>query len=247
VPRPPFRDAEAWLAERGVERDPLHVALDPPADAGDAGQAGAATPAASRPTVSVRQAQGMAADAADDAIRHADERASTPDPTAPRLDEDVTDALAFVRRSTANRPQSEGRLRAKLEARGTPAAAIDAALERARRERLVDDRAMVAALVEERRRKGHAPARIRRDLRARGFDEPLLDAALRGAEAEDPEAAAFAVARAKADGLTGVPTDTAFRRVAAHVARRGFPEGLARKVARDAVFSSRDPDRVTGH
>jgi len=106
---------------------------------------------------------------------------------------------------------------------------------------------MAAALVEERRAKGHAPSRIRRDLRARGFGDDLLDALLASAEAEDPEAAAFALAKEKAESLSGVATDTAFRRVAAYVARRGYPEGLARKVAREAVFASRDAERTAGH
>jgi regulatory protein len=124
---------------------------------------------------------------------------------------------------------------------------IDAAMERARQERLVDDAAMVAALVEEARRKGHAPVRIRNDLRARGFGDELLDGALRSAETEDQEAAAFALAADKASGLTGLAAETAFRRVVAHVARRGYPEGLARKVSREAVFSARDAERTAGH
>jgi regulatory protein len=144
-------------------------------------------------------------------------------------------------------PQAEGRLRDKLVERGFATPVIEGALERARTERLVDDRAMAAALVEERRRKGHAVARIRRDLRERGFDEATLDAVLADSAREDPEAAAFAVARDKAAGLTALTAETAFRRVVGHVVRRGYPEGLARKVAREAVFTARDPERTAGH
>jgi regulatory protein len=254
----PFRDAEAWLAERGVERDPIRVPLRPPEPpsaepvppagsqpTGPGGPVG--TPGGEAPPVTARQAAGLAADALDDAVRRADEAAATPNRSAPRLEDDVADAVAFVRRSTAGAPQSEGRLREKLTDRGTPTAVIDAAMERARQERLVDDAAMVAALVEEARRKGHAPVRIRNDLRARGFGDELLDGALRSAETEDQEAAAFALAADKASGLTGLAAETAFRRVVAHVARRGYPEGLARKVSREAVFSARDAERTAGH
>jgi regulatory protein len=259
----PFRDAEAWLAERGIERDPLEIPLQPPAPPGPAGpppagEGGVASggPAggdaagvamASDAPVTARQAAGLAADALDEAVRRADEAAATPDLTAPRLEDDVAAAVAFVRRSTSGAPQSEGRLREKLGDRGTPTAVIEAAMARARRERLVDDAAMVAALVEEARRKGHAPKRIRTDLRGRGFLEDLLDEALRDVEAEDQEAAAFALAADKARGLTAVAAETAFRRVVAHVARRGYPEGLARKVARDAVFAAREAERTAGH
>jgi regulatory protein len=253
----PFRDAEAWLAERGVERDPIRVPLRPPEPPADPPQPLGArspdprdplgAPGADAPPVTVRQAAGLAADALDDAVRRADEAAALPNRAAPRLEDDVADAVAFVRRSTTGAPQSEGRLREKLADRGTPATVIDAAMERARRERLVDDAAMVAALVEEARRKGHAPKRIRNDLRGRGFGDDLLDDALRRAEAEDHEAAAFAIAADKAAGLTGLAAETAFRRVVAHVARRGYPEGLARKVAREAVFTARDAARIAGH
>jgi regulatory protein len=79
------------------------------------------------------------------------------------------------------------------------------------------------------------------------FCSVFLDDALPPPDAEDHEAAAFAVAADKAGGLTALPTEAAFRRVVAHVARRGYPEGLARKVAREAVFAARDPERTAGH
>ncbi|MFA9431220.1 regulatory protein RecX [Egicoccus sp. AB-alg2] len=245
-----FKDAERWLAQRGVPRDPIRVPLTAPEPAQEGGGAqGPAAPDASSPAppTSAREAGRLAAEAHDEAVRRADERAATPDPAAPRLDDDVAEAVAFLRRSTAMAPQSEARLRDKLRGRGTPSAVVEQALERARRERLVDDEAMVAALVDERRRKGHAPARIRRDLRERGFDAALLDRALTPADAEDPEAAAYALASEKAARCTGLAPEAAFRRVAAHVVRRGYAEGLARKVAREAVFTARDAQRTAGH
>lgn len=223
----PFKDAEAWLAERSVPRDPIRVT--------DA------------PAISAREATDLAGQAARDADQRAADEAAHPDPGQRRLEDDVAEAVAFVRRSTSAAPQAEARVRGKLSERGWPPAVIDQALERARAERLVDDAAMAKALVDERRRKGHAPSRIRRDLEARGFDDATLDPLLAAAEAEDPAAAAFAVATDKAQRLTGLDTDTAFRRVAAHVARRGYPDGLARKVARDAVFATRDAERSAGH
>jgi regulatory protein len=261
------RDAEAWLAERGIQRDPIRVdpsLPDTPASApaskpdapggtgggdptGTPGDSRNATPQLGDAEVTGREAARLAQQAAADAALADAERASQADPSARHLEDDVAAAVAYVRRSTASAPQSEGRLRDKLQSRGWPGAVIDRTLERARREGLVDDGAMAAALVEERRAKGHASARIRRDLRARGFGDDVLDPLLASAEAEDPEAAAFALARDKAVTLTGVATETAFRRVAAFVARRGYPEGIARKVAREAVFASRDAERAAGH
>jgi regulatory protein len=262
----PFRDAEAWLAERGVEREPIRVAAPPVADEPGGSEPRASTPGAvgdvgeerngagtdagapgAAGDVSATQAVRLAGQAAADrALRESDAAASA-DHATPRLEDDVAAALAFIRRSTANAPQSVGRLRDKLRQRGTPTPAIEQALRRARSERFVDDDAMAAALVEERRRKGHAVARIRRDLHERGFEAATIDAVLAPTEREDPEAAAFAVAAEKAERLTGLTTETALRRVIGHLIRRGYPDGLARKVAREAVFASRDPERTAGH
>ncbi len=300
----PYRDAEAWLAERGVTREPIHVAPLPAAedaphrgaphhraspeapegadaadgagaadatggldagdgadatgglDAGDGADAtggldaadGAGAAAADdRPVgeVGVREARRLVGQADADAALAASERAVAAS-TAPGLEDNVAWAVAFIRRSTAGAPQAEGRLRDKLLERGHPESVTVLAMERARRERLVDDAAMAAALVDEKRRAGHAPARIRRDLRGRGFGDEVLDPLLAAAESEDQEAAAFALATERAAGLTGMATETAYRRVVGHVARRGYPEALARKVARAAVFSSREQERAAG-
>jgi regulatory protein len=238
------RDAEAWLAERGIEREPIRVT---PGPAESPPGSGPGSDAPTGPPPSVREAAQLAEAGEVEAERRAAEAAATRPPPASSLADDVAEGLAFVRRSTANAPQSVGRLRRKLAERDTPAAAIDLVIERAHAERLVDDDAMAAALVEERRAKGHAPTRLRKDLVARGFDRDTIDRALAPVEAEDQEAAAFAVARSKADRLTGVDPETAFRRTVGHVARRGYPEGLARKVARQAVDVSRDPARSAGH
>ncbi len=248
----PFRDAEAWLAARGVTREPLQVEpVDPDAapPAGDDGESGAAAPAVRGVgQVGAREAGRVAAQAAADREVGAAEQAAAPtQPVEQPLSDEVARALAFIRRSTATAPQAEGRLREKLADRDHSARGIELALERARRERLVDDAAMAGALVEEKRRAGHAPARIRRDLRARGFDDAVLDPVLAAAEGEDQEAAAFAVAMERATRLTAAPAETAFRRVHGHLTRRGYPDSLARKVAREAVFSTRDDARTAGH
>lgn len=245
------RDAEAWLAERGIVREPLHIKhapADPPSRDPVAGTQAlaAASGQPMTPAITPREAVALAQQAQADRELAVADAASVDDRREPRLEDDVSQALAFIRRSTSATPQSEGRLRSKLRDRGWSAAVVDLALDRARDQRLVDDELMAAALVDERRAKGHAPARIRRDLRARGFDDQVVDRHLAAAEAEDPEAAAFGLARSRAAGLSGVAAETAFRRVAAYVARRGYPDGLARKVAREAVFSEREDQRIAG-
>ncbi|MFO7778904.1 MAG: regulatory protein RecX [Nitriliruptoraceae bacterium] len=288
----PYRDAEAWLAERGVVREPIHLAPRPTpedappsasADRGPSSEVAAATGAdgasadgaaadgadadgadgasgaegprtpgavvagADRPSgeVGAREAHRLLGQVGADAALAAAERDAIP-ATSPGLEDDVARAVAFIRRSTAGAPQAEGRLRDKLTERGHPEQVIRLALERAGRQGLIDDAAMATALVDEKRRAGHAPARIRRDLRGRGFTDEVLDPLLAAVESEDQEAAAFAVAAERAARLTGTATEAAYRRVVGHVTRRGYPQGLARKVARAAVFSSREQERAAG-
>jgi regulatory protein len=222
-----FRDAEAWLAAQGVQRETIAVPdapLGPPPSAREAARIAVEQPAA--PVEPVEPAE--------------------PDVQADLADQ-VARAVAYVRRATANTPMSESRVADKLAARDHPEVVVRQALQRCRDEGLVDDPAYARAFAEERLRKGHAPFRVRVDLSRRGIPDPVIDAVLASAEQGDQEAAAFDVARRKAATLGGVEAETAYRRTVAHVTRRGYPEGLARKVAREAVFTARDAERTAGH
>jgi SOS response regulatory protein OraA/RecX len=182
----------------------------------------------------------------DDAVSSALAAGETGASPNPPLQEAVSDAVATIRRITAAAPASEGRVRRKLEDRELPDPVVKAALQRARDERLIDDDALAAALVAEWRAKGHAPRRLRDDLRKREFDEDVVQRAVAVAEDDDPMAAAFALAKDRASKLRHVEAETAYRRVAAYLARRGHGEGIARKAARDAVYDDRHDDRTAG-
>jgi len=218
-----FKDAEAFLEDLGVERKPIVVR----APDGDDKQ---------RPSGD---------EAVDAAVAAGD--AGPDDPAdRPPLGEAVSEAVATIRRITGPSPQSEGRVRRKLEERELPAPVIEAAMERARSERLIDDDALAAALVAEWRAKGHAPRRLRDDLRKREFDDDVIQRAVSVAEDDDPMAAAFALARDRASKMRHVEAETAYRRVAAYLARRGHGEAIARKAARDAVYEDRQDERTAG-
>lgn len=231
-------DAERWLAERGIAREPLIAGPEAGVPATTTVSAPAAapvpgpTPAAPPAEAAIEAAVEVADDGADEAS------AARPD--------DVEAAVAFVRRSTSNAPQSEGRLRTKLADRGHDDDTVDAALLRARAERLVDDAALLAALIAERRARGHADRRLRRDLRDRGFTGPQVDEALTLHGSTDPAAAAFAVARDHAARNRGVEPEVAVRRTVGALVRRGHGEALARKAARDAVYADREQEAVAG-
>ena len=248
-------DAERWLATRGVPRERVtgpDLEVDAPSPSGDpAPLAPAGSDAAPDPRA--REVVDLAVQAARDAELLAPGGAGTAAVDGPTEDESITTraddvdaAVAFVRRSTSNAPQSEGRLRAKLLDRGHDEATVDLALERAREERLVDDDAILSALIAERRARGHADARLRRDLRGRGFTGAQVDVALERAASNDPVAAAFAVAREQAARQRGVDPEVAVRRTVGALVRRGHGESLARKAARDAVYADRESQEIAG-
>ena len=158
----------------------------------------------------------------------------------------MSSALATARRITAPAPCSEGRLRRKLRSRDLPDVVVERTMAAARAERLVDDDALAAALVAEWRAKGHAPRRMRDDLRTREFGADVIDRAVAVAEGDDQGAAAFALARGRAAGMRNVSPEAAYRRTASFLARRGYSEGLARKAARDAVYTDREAEQVAG-
>ncbi len=252
-------DAERWLATRGIRRERV-TGPDPEAVPGAVPGAapgdvpGGALPAGGAvPEPRPREVIGLARQAAQDAELVAPAGSGpaaidgpVEDETTTARADDVDAALAFVRRSTANAPQSEGRLRSKLRDRGHDEVTVDLALERARGERLVDDDALLAALIAERRMRGHADARLRRDLRGRGFTGAQVDVALERAQSNDPVAAAFAVAREQAARQRGVDPEVAVRRTVGALVRRGHGESLARKAARDAVYADREAQEIAG-
>lgn len=250
-----FRSAEQWLAEQGIERKPIRVRTSSPEAAPEA-------EAAPGPAPSTREVAQLATEAppvipgeghdlpGPDPTGEPDDQAHDHgrEPTSPGpLMDEVSRALAFIQRSTASTPASCGRLERKLRDRDVPAAAIRLALADARDQGLVDDRAFAAALVTEGREKGHAPTRLRSDLRKREFSDEVIDLALGEIGDRDPEAAAFDVAHRKARSYRNLDAETAFRRLVGYLARRGHNEHVARKVARQVVFDDREDDRVAGH
>lgn len=238
---PRFRDAEAWLARRGVPRRPVTDAADGTPPTAAVGLREVARIVAEVPAPPTGVAPGSA--------RHPDVGSGSPDEVTgidrpSDLGDRIGQAMAYVRRATATTPLSESRVRRGLEQRGFPPVVVEAVLERARHERAVDDDAYAAAFTEERRRQGHAPLRIRRDLERRGFAAETIDRALAPFVDEDAEAQALAVARSRAERDAALPAEKAFRRLAGFLARRGYTDAVARKVAREVVFDVRERQRT---
>lgn len=157
---------------------------------------------------------------------------------------EVRAALAYVLRSTQAKPQTEAEMRAKLARRGVEEATADEALAHARRLGAVDDAALARALVEEQgRRRGYGTARVRVELARRQVPEEVASGALALLADRDEEAAARELAERRLAQLpAGVAAETAARRLAAYLTRRGHPPGLAQRVAIDVAGLDRSWD-----
>lgn len=145
----------------------------------------------------------------------------------------VAAATAFVLRSARARPQTVAELRDKLASRGFTDGVIDAAIARGIDAGALDDAAFARAWVGDRGlTRGYATGRLRRELRDRSVPEPLIDDALAQLDDRDDLAVVTELARARAQRMPArLPPETVARRLIGFLARRGYPEGLARRVA----------------
>lgn len=144
-------------------------------------------------------------------------------------------AVAFVLRSTRARPQTAAELRSKLAARGYDADVIDAAIDRATETGAIDDAAFARAWVADRGVvRGYSTSRLRKELRGRRVPAALIDDALAHIGERDDLAVATELARTRAQRMPASLTpETVARRLLGFLARRGYPEALARRVAID--------------
>ena len=148
------------------------------------------------------------------------------DARAPGWSGDPADAAyAAGLRLLAGRELSEHQVRERLQKRGLPEEAIDAALARLRASGAVDDRRVAAACARtDTHVKGHGRARVLRHLQAIGIDRDAAEQAVGAVLASEDEGALLA--RALARRLHGparpITDPREFRRLHSHLVRQGF-------------------------
>ena len=145
----------------------------------------------------------------------------------------VSEALAFILRSTAARPQTEAEIVGRLRSREVPREIADAAVEKAKALGAIDDAAFARAWVEDRGgRRGYGIARLREELRRRLISEEIIDAALDQLDHRDDLTVAMELARERARRFPGsLSREAAARRLHGYLTRRGYPNALAERVA----------------
>ncbi len=134
-------------------------------------------------------------------------------------------------RRLARRDHTVAELRHALLDRGHEAEEVEAAIERLRRERYVDDAGYAERFARSRMaNEGHGRLRVRQDLRRRGVDRRTVAAGIAGALREvDEKVLVDALARRYWRQHAAVEPARRLPRLWAFLVRRGFAPGLVRE------------------
>jgi regulatory protein len=136
------------------------------------------------------------------------------------------DAYRAAVRLLVTQPRSVHEVILRLRRKKVPQAAVAEAVGRLEAQGLLDDAEFARAFARARAERGYGPVRIRADLATRGVERRLVDLALADVPATDQEAwqeELSALARKRAERLSGLPTQALRRRLIAYLHRRGFP------------------------
>jgi regulatory protein len=153
-------------------------------------------------------------------------------------------ARAIVLRQLTLGPRSRSQLSGALRKRGCADDVAQAVLDRMAEVGLVDDAAYAQLMVESRRRtKGLAGAALRKELRDKGVDDEVAAQALGTRDPLAERARAEELVERKLRTMAGLEPQVQARRLAAMLARKGYPADTAYAVVRDAVNAAPEHQR----
>lgn len=137
---------------------------------------------------------------------------------------DIEAAYHTALRCLELRSYARGDLGRRLQRKGHPRQAVEAALQRIVALGLLDDEAYARNYIQTRSMRGRGPARLTRDLLAMGVPRSVIDRAIAAEwpEGTDLSTVPLALATKRAAQLGTLPRQTRRRRVLAYLARRGF-------------------------
>lgn len=172
--------------------------------------------------------EAAAADGDDSSSPRAEREESEGDP--------VERARAICLRLLTGTPRTRKQLADALRKREIPDEAAEEVLARFEEVGLIDDGAFADAWVESRHHgRGLARRALAQELRTKGVDSTLIDAAVSQLDSEQEEATARELVARKLRSTRGLDRDKQIRRLAGMLARKGYPEGLALRVVRRAL------------
>ncbi|MFE9888657.1 recombination regulator RecX [Streptomyces scopuliridis] len=145
-------------------------------------------------------------------------------------------ARAICLRLLTGTPRTRKQLADALAKREIPEDVAQEVLSRFEDVGLIDDAAFADAWVESRHHgRGLARRALARELRTKGVDPTLIDEAVGQLDSDQEEATARELVARKLRATRGMERDRRLRRLAGMLARKGYPEGMALRVVRQAL------------
>ncbi|MDH6629606.1 regulatory protein [Streptomyces sp. LBL] len=179
-----------------------------------------------------RRRRGRAEPSGEDGGSSFSSRAEKEEPSA----DPVERARAICLRLLTGTPRTRKQLADALRKREIPDDAAEEVLSRFEDVGLINDSAFADAWVESRHHgRGLARRALAQELRTKGVDSTLIDAAMAQLDSEQEEATAAELVARKLRATRGLDRDKRLRRLAGMLARKGYPEGMALRVVRQAL------------
>ncbi|MFI8522637.1 recombination regulator RecX [Streptomyces sp. NPDC085481] len=145
-------------------------------------------------------------------------------------------ARAICLRLLTGTPRTRKQLGDALRKREIPDEVAEEVLSRFEDVGLIDDAAFAGAWVESRHHgRGLARRALARELRTKGVDASLIQEAVDRLDSDQEEARARELVERKLRATRGLERDRRLRRLAGMLARKGYPEGMALRVVRQAL------------
>jgi regulatory protein len=161
--------------------------------------------------------------------------ADAADPADPDADPEAVARQICLRLLTAA-PRTRAQLASALQRRGVPQQAAEAVLGRFAEVKLIDDALFASAWVESRHHgRGLSGRALAAELRHRGVAAGDIQAAVGGLTPEQEASTARALVARRLAGTRGQPVPARVRRLAGLLARKGYSQGLAYRVVREAL------------
>ncbi|MEU6503397.1 recombination regulator RecX [Streptomyces californicus] len=148
----------------------------------------------------------------------------------------VEQARGICLRLLTGTPRTRKQLADALRKREIPDEAAEEVLSRFEDVGLIDDAAFAGAWVESRHHgRGLARRALVRELRTKGVDSAVIDEAVGQLDADQEEETARELVARKLRSTRGLDRDKRLRRLAGMLARKGYGEGMALRVVRQAL------------
>jgi regulatory protein len=139
-------------------------------------------------------------------------------------------------RLLAGAPKTRAQLAGALRRRGVPEDAAEAVLGRFAEVKLIDDATFANAWVESRHySRGLSGRALAAELRTRGVPADDIKAAVGGLDAEQEIATARSLVARRLAATRGQPTPARVRRLIGVLARKGYSQAVAYRLAREAL------------